>query len=197
MPYQVTPTSIEGVLVLEPKVFADVRGFFFESFNARDFEKATGLKRNFVQDNHSKSIKGVLRGLHYQVKHAQGKLVRVTQGAVFDVVVDIRPQSKTFGKWFGLELSAENKKQLWIPEGLAHGFLVTSETAEFLYKTTDYYHPEFERSLLWCDQAVGIEWPLYLLDSEPLLAEKDLKAGLLADFKNSLSNDGGQNEFKY
>jgi dTDP-4-dehydrorhamnose 3,5-epimerase len=177
LPYQVSTTSIEGVLVLEPKVFGDARGFFYESFNARDFEVATGLKREFVQDNHSKSSKGVLRGLHYQVQHAQGKLVRVIQGAVFDVAVDIRPTSKTCGQWFGLELSAENKKQLWIPEGLAHGFLVTSETAEFLYKTTDYYHPEFERSLLWNDSDLGIEWPLHLLDTEPLLAAKDL-AGL-------------------
>ncbi len=176
MPYQVTTTPIDGVLVLEPKVFGDARGFFFESFNARDFEQATGLQRNFVQDNHSKSAKGVLRGLHYQTQHAQGKLVRVTQGAVFDVAVDIRPNSETFGKWFGLELSAENKKQLWVPEGLAHGFLVTSESAEFLYKTTDYYHPEFERSLLWNDPAIGIEWPLHRLDAPPLLAAKDVAA---------------------
>jgi len=172
-------TPLEGVLVLEPKVFGDARGFFFESFNARDFEQATGLQRTFVQDNHSKSAKGVLRGLHYQVKHAQGKLVRVTQGAVFDVVVDIRQGSPMFGKWFGLELSAENKKQLWVPEGLAHGFLVTSENAEFLYKTTDYYHPEFERSLLWSDPAVGIEWPLHLLDGAPLLVAKDANASIL------------------
>jgi len=179
MPYQVMQTPLEGVLVLEPKVFGDARGFFFESFNARDFEQATGLQRTFVQDNHSKSAKGVLRGLHYQVKHAQGKLVRVTQGAVFDVVVDIRQGSPMFGKWFGLELSAENKKQLWVPEGLAHGFLVTSENAEFLYKTTDYYHPEFERSLLWSDPAVGIEWPLHLLDGAPLLVAKDANASIL------------------
>ncbi|MGI9150422.1 MAG: dTDP-4-dehydrorhamnose 3,5-epimerase [Limnohabitans sp.] len=177
MPYQVTTTPIEGVLVLEPKVFGDARGFFFESFNARDFEQATGLKETFVQDNHSKSAKGVLRGLHYQVQHAQGKLVRVTHGAVFDVAVDIRKDSATFGKWLGLELSAENKKQLWIPEGLAHGFLVTSESAEFLYKTTDFYHPEFERSLLWNDPAIGIEWPLHMLNAAPLLAAKDV-AGL-------------------
>ena len=176
MPYQITQTPLEGVLVLEPKVFGDDRGFFFESFNARDFEQATGLQRTFVQDNHSKSSKGVLRGLHYQTQHAQGKLVRVTQGAVFDVAVDIRPNSQTFGKWFGLALSAENKKQVWIPEGLAHGFLVTSESAEFLYKTTDYYHPEFERSLLWNDLAIGIEWPLHLLGAEPLLAAKDQAA---------------------
>jgi len=173
MPYQVTTTPIEGVLVLEPKVFGDARGFFFESFNARDFEQATGLKETFVQDNHSKSAKGVLRGMHYQVQHAQGKLVRVTQGSVFDVAVDIRKDSSTFGQWVGLELSSENKKQLWIPAGMAHGFLVTSETAEFLYKTTDYYHPEFERSLLWNDPAIGVEWPLHLLDTGPLLAAKD------------------------
>jgi dTDP-4-dehydrorhamnose 3,5-epimerase len=176
MPYQVTTTPIDGVLVLEPKVFGDARGFFFESFNARDFEQATGLQHTFVQDNHSKSAKGVLRGLHYQVQHAQGKLVRVTQGSVFDVAVDIRPTSPSFGKWFGLELSAENKKQVWIPEGLAHGFLVTSASAEFLYKTTDYYYPEFEHSLLWNDPELGIEWPLHLLHAEPLLAAKDVTA---------------------
>jgi dTDP-4-dehydrorhamnose 3,5-epimerase len=176
MPYQVKTTPIDGVLVLEPKVFGDVRGFFFESFNARDFEQATGLKETFVQDNHSRSSRGVLRGLHYQNQHAQGKLVRVTQGSVFDVVVDIRKGSSTFGQWFGLELSAENKKQFWIPAGLAHGFLVTSESAEFLYKTTDYYHPEHERSLLWSDSSVGIEWPLHLLNAPPLLAAKDVAA---------------------
>ncbi len=176
MPYQVKTTPIDGVLVLEPKVFGDARGFFFESFNARDFSQATGLDVQFVQDNHSKSAKGVLRGMHYQTQHAQGKLVRVTQGAVFDVVVDIRKDSPTFGKWFGCELSAESKKQMWIPAGLAHGFLVTSESAEFLYKTTDYYHPEFERSLLWNDPDVGIDWPLHLLDAEPMLAAKDVAA---------------------
>jgi dTDP-4-dehydrorhamnose 3,5-epimerase len=176
MPYQVTTTPIDGVLVLEPKVFGDARGFFFESFNIRDFANATGLDVSFVQDNHSKSAKGVLRGLHYQAEHAQGKLVRVTQGAVFDVAVDIRKGSPTYGQWFGLDLSAENKKQMWIPAGLAHGFLVTSDTAEFLYKTTDYYYPEFERSLLWSDPAIGIEWPLHLLDVAPLLAAKDVAA---------------------
>jgi len=180
MPYQVTPTPIDGMLILEPKVFGDARGFFFESFNARDFAQATGLECNFVQDNHSKSSQGVLRGLHYQVQHAQGKLVRVTQGAVFDVAVDIRRESKTFGQWFGLELSADNKKQLWIPPGLAHGFLVTSESAEFLYKTTDYYHPEHERSLLWNDPAIGIDWPLQRLSGPPLLAAKDAHAPTLA-----------------
>ena len=176
MPYTTTTTPIDGVLVLEPKVFGDARGFFFESFNARDFAQATGLNETFVQDNHSKSAKGVLRGLHYQTQHAQGKLVRVTQGAVFDVVVDIRKGSPTFGKWFGSELSAENNKQLWIPAGLAHGFLVTSESAEFLYKTTDYYHPEFERSLLWNDPTVGVAWPLHLLQGAPQLAAKDANA---------------------
>lgn len=176
MPYQVMQTPLEGVLVLEPKVFDDARGFFFESFNACDFEQATSLNETFVQDNHSKSSKGVLRGLHYQTQHAQGKLVRVTQGAVFDVAVDIRHGSPTFGKWFGLELSAANKKQVWMPAGLAHGFLVTSDCAEFLYKTTDYYYPEFERRLLWNDPAIGIDWPLHLLDGEPLMAAKDAEA---------------------
>ena len=174
MPYQVTTTPIEGVLILEPKVFGDARGFFFESFNARDFAQATGLVRNFVQDNHSKSSQGVLRGLHFQVQHPQGKLVRVTQGSVFDVAVDIRRDSKTFGQWFGLELSADNKRQLWVPEGLAHGFLVTSESAEFLYKTTDYWYPAHERSLLWNDPELGIDWPI---DFAPQLAAKDV-AGL-------------------
>jgi dTDP-4-dehydrorhamnose 3,5-epimerase len=142
------------------------------------------LKETFVQDNHSKSAKGVLRGLHYQVEHAQGKLVRVSQGAVFDVAVDLRQGSPTLGQWFGLELSAENKKQVWIPAGLAHGFLVTSDSAEFLYKTTDYYHPEFERSLLWSDPVIGIEWPLHLLDAPPLLAAKDEKACNLKEVLN-------------
>jgi dTDP-4-dehydrorhamnose 3,5-epimerase len=181
MPYQVTKTPIDGVMVLEPKVFGDARGFFFESFNQRDFNQATGLNETFVQDNHSKSSKGVLRGLHYQVQHAQGKLVRVIQGAVFDVVVDIRKGSPTYGQWFGQELSAENKKQLWVPAGLAHGFLVTSESAEFLYKTTDYYHPEYERSILWSDPAIGIDWPLQTLDAPPMLAVKDAQAALLAN----------------
>jgi dTDP-4-dehydrorhamnose 3,5-epimerase len=160
-------------------VFGDARGFFFESFNARDFQQATGLQETFVQDNHSKSAHGVLRGLHYQVQHAQGKLVRVTQGAVFDVALDIRQGSPTFGKWFGLELSADNKKQLWIPAGLAHGFLVTSDSAEFLYKTTDYYHPEFERSLMWNDPSVGVDWPLGLLQTDPLMAAKDVNGSTL------------------
>jgi dTDP-4-dehydrorhamnose 3,5-epimerase len=176
MPYTVTPTQLPEVLILEPKVFGDARGFFFESFNARDFAQATCLDVQFVQDNHSKSAKGVLRGLHYQIQHPQGKLVRVTQGEVFDVAVDLRRCSPTFGQWVGVVLSAENKRQLWVPPGFAHGFLVTSDSAEFLYKTTDYYHPEFERSLLWSDATVGVPWPL---DSEPLLAAKDKAAATL------------------
>ncbi len=184
MPYQVTQTPLVGVLVLEPQVFGDARGFFFESFNQRDFNQATGLNETFVQDNHSKSAKGVLRGLHYQTQHAQGKLVRVTQGAVFDVAVDIRKDSPTFGQWFGIELSAENKKQLWIPAGLAHGFLVTSACAEFLYKTTDFYHPEYERTLLWNDPVIGIDWPLHLLSAPPLLVAKDEKAYNLKEVLN-------------
>jgi len=176
MPYTVTKTRLPDVLILEPKVFGDARGFFFESFNARDFAQCTGLDVQFVQDNHSKSAKGVLRGLHYQIQHPQGKLVRVTHGEVFDVAVDLRKSSPTFGKWEGVVLSAENKRQLWVPPGFAHGFLVTSESAEFLYKTTDYYHPEFERSLLWSDPAVGIQWPF---DGEPLLAAKDKAAATL------------------
>jgi dTDP-4-dehydrorhamnose 3,5-epimerase len=173
MPYTVIPTSLPGVLILEPKVFGDSRGFFFESFNARDFAQVTGLDVHFVQDNHSKSAKGVLRGLHYQIQHPQGKLVRVTQGEVFDVAVDLGRSSPTFGKWEGVVLSAENKRQLWIPTGFAHGFLVTSDSAEFLYKTTDYWYPEFERSLFWNDPAIGIQWPL---QTAPLLAAKDAAA---------------------
>jgi dTDP-4-dehydrorhamnose 3,5-epimerase len=173
-----TPTAIPEVLILEPKVFGDDRGFFFESFNARAFEQATGLKREFVQDNHSKSAKNVLRGLHYQIQNPQGKLVRVVQGEVFDVAVDLRKSSKTFGQWVGHILSAENKKQLWVPEGFAHGFLVLSQTAEFLYKTTDYYSPEHERSLLWNDPALGIDWPL---DGPPILAAKDAAAKPFAE----------------
>lgn len=177
MPYTVTPTVLPEVLILEPKVFGDDRGFFFESFNERDFKQATGLDVCFVQDNHSKSSQGVLRGLHYQIQHPQGKLVRVTQGDVFDVAVDLRRSSPNFGKWVGVELSASNKRQLWIPPGFAHGFVVTSEAAEFLYKTTDYWYPEHERSLLWCDTTVGVQWPL---DGEPKLAAKDAAGMVLA-----------------
>ncbi len=178
MPYTVTSTAIPEVLVLEPKVFGDARGFFFESYNARDFAQATGLNVDFVQDNHSKSAKGVLRGLHYQIQHAQGKLVRVVQGEVFDVAVDLRQSSPTIGQWVGERLSADNKRQMWVPPGFAHGFVVLSESAEFLYKTTDYWYPEHERSLLWNDPAIGIEWPL---DGQPLLAAKDAAAALLRD----------------
>ena len=159
MPYTVIPTAIPDVLILEPKVFGDSRGFFFESFNAKDFANVTSLDVNFVQDNHSKSAKGVLRGLHYQLQQAQGKLVRVTQGAVFDVAVDIRKSSPTFGKWVGCELSDTNHRQLWIPQGFAHGFIVLSESADFLYKTTDYYAPAHERCIAWNDPSIGIVWP--------------------------------------
>ena len=157
---QVTATSIPEVLIIEPKVFGDARGWFTESFNANDFASATGLDVQFVQDNHSFSRQWTLRGMHYQLKHTQGKLVRVTAGSVYDVAVDLRKHSSTFGKWIGLELSAENHKQLWVPPGFAHGFLVLSETAEFLYKTTDYYDPSSEVCLSWCDSVIGIEWPL-------------------------------------
>lgn len=178
MPYTVTPTAITDVLILEPKVFGDARGFFYESFNARDFSQVTGLDVSFVQDNHSKSVKGVLRGLHYQIQNPQGKLVRVVQGEVFDVVVDLRKTAATFGQWDGVHLSADNHRQLWVPPGFAHGFVVLSETAEFLYKTTDYWFPEYERSLLWNDPAIGIEWPI---DFEPQLAAKDQAGRLLCD----------------
>ncbi len=171
---KLTPTRIADVLTIEPKVFGDDRGFFFESFNLRAFREATGLNVDFVQDNHSKSARNVLRGLHYQVKQAQGKLVRVTQGAVFDVAVDIRHGSPTYGQWVGEILSAENKKQLWVPAGLAHGFVVLSETAEFLYKTTDYYAPEHERGIAWNDPDLAIAWPI---EGPPLLSAKDA-AGL-------------------
>ncbi len=177
MPYTVTATAIADVLILEPKVFGDARGFFLESFNARDFAQVTGLDVDFVQDNHSKSAKGVLRGLHYQIQHPQGKLVRVVQGEVFDVAVDLRQSSPNFGRWVGVHLSAENHRQLWVPPGFAHGFVVTSDSAEFLYKTTDYWYPEHERSLLWSDPAVGIQWPL---EVAPLLAAKDAAGRLLS-----------------
>ena len=171
MPYTVTPTRIPDVLILEPKVFGDSRGFFFESFNQQDFKQVTGLDVNFVQDNHSKSTQGVLRGLHYQIQHPQGKLVRVTQGAVFDVAVDLRRSSANFGKWVGIELSEDNKRQLWVPPGFAHGFLTLSDTAEFLYKTTDYWSPEHERAIKWDDASLNIPWPLHGL--LPTLAAKD------------------------
>ena len=172
---KVTPTAIPDVLVLEPKVFGDERGFFMESFNARAFAEATGVHLPFAQDNHSRSAQGVLRGLHYQIKQAQGKLVRVVRGSVFDVAVDVRRSSPNFGHWVGVELSEDNNRQLWVPPGFAHGFLVLSASADFLYKTTDYYAPEHERSVLWNDPAIGIDWPLL---GEPLLSGKD-KAGVL------------------
>lgn len=170
MSYQVSPTHIPDVLIIEPKVFGDSRGFFFEAFNAKNFASATGLSVSFVQDNYSRSAKGVLRGLHYQVEQTQGKLVQVSQGAVFDVAVDIRKSSPTFGQWVGCELSDANHRQLWIPPGFAHGFMVLSESADFLYKTTDYYAPQHERCIAWNDPSIGIDWPK---DINPLLSAKD------------------------
>ena len=178
MPYTVTPTAIPDVLILEPQVFGDARGFFFESFNQRDFADKTGVDQSFVQDNHSKSAQGVLRGLHYQIQHPQGKLVRVVQGQVFDVVVDLRQSSPTLGQWVGVYLDAQKHQQLWVPPGFAHGFVVLSETAEFLYKTTDYWYPTHERSLRWDDPTVGIDWPM---QGQPLLAAKDAAAALWAE----------------
>jgi len=169
---KVIKTAIPDVLILEPKVFGDERGFFFESYNQRVFEQATGIKKTFVQDNHSLSSKGVLRGLHYQIKQPQGKLVRVISGTVFDVAVDIRKSSATFGQWVGVMLSASNKRQMWIPEGFAHGFLVISEAAEFLYKATDYYAPEYERCIRWDDKTLGVDWSL---SGHPAVSEKDSK----------------------
>jgi len=171
---KVKPLSIPDVLLIEPQVFGDDRGFFYESFNQNKFEAALGHKINFVQDNHSKSVKGVLRGLHYQLPpKAQSKLVRVIQGEVFDVAVDVRHSSPTFGKWVGEILTGQNKKQLWIPEGFAHGFLTLSDTAEFLYKTTDFYSPEYEQSIVWNDETIGIKWPF---DEHILLSSKDMLA---------------------
>jgi dTDP-4-dehydrorhamnose 3,5-epimerase len=175
---QVIPTALDGVLIFEPKVFGDERGFFYESFNARVFKEATGLEPNFVQDNHSRSASGVLRGLHYQVQQAQGKLVRVTQGEVYDVAVDLRRSSPSFGQWTGVYLSAENKRQLWIPQGFAHGFLVLSDYAEFLYKTTDYYAPAHERSIRWNDTSLAIDWPL---QGQPQLSAKDMAGVAFTD----------------
>jgi len=177
---KVTRTAIDGLLILEPKVFGDERGFFLESFNQKSFEAAIGSEVRFVQDNHSRSSRGVLRGLHYQLPpHAQGKLVRVTQGSVFDVAVDLRRGSPGFGRWVGIELSGQNHRQLWLPPGLAHGFLVTSDSADFLYKTTHYYAPEAERCVRWDDPAIGIDWPA--LERAPLLSAKDAVAPALAD----------------
>lgn len=174
MPYIVVTTAIPDALILETKVFGDSRGFFFESFNQQDFNQATGLDVSFVQDNHSRSTKGVLRGLHYQLQQPQGKLVRVVRGSVFDVAVDIRKSSPTFGQWAGVELTEDNQKQFWVPPGFAHGFIVLSDTADFLYKTTDYYAPAHERCIAWNDPAIGITWPQGLA---PQLSAKD-QAGL-------------------
>jgi dTDP-4-dehydrorhamnose 3,5-epimerase len=178
MPLHVTATAIPDLLVLEPQVFGDARGFFFESFNQQEFSRATGLNLNFVQDNHSRSAKGVLRGLHYQVQQPQGKLVRVVRGAVFDVAVDIRKNSNTFGQWVGMELSEDNHKQMWIPPGFAHGFVVLSDSADFLYKTTEYYAPQHERCIAWDDPAIGITWPSGL---QPKLSAKDQVGKSLAE----------------
>jgi len=173
-----TRLEIPDVVLIEPKVFGDDRGFFYESFNRKVFAQGTGVDPDFVQDNHSRSSRGVLRGLHYQIQQAQGKLVRVVQGRVFDVAVDLRRTAPTFGKWVGAELSGENKHMLWVPPGFAHGFVTLSDTAEFLYKTTDYYAPAHERSLLWSDPQIGIRWPI---DFEPVLAKKDAAGLLLRD----------------
>ncbi len=171
-------TAIPEVVIIKPKVFGDARGFFFESFNQKAFNEATGTNHQFVQDNHSRSAKHVLRGLHYQIQQPQGKLVRVVQGEVFDVAVDLRKRSKTFGQWVGEILSAENKRQLWIPEGFAHGFVVLSDTAEFLYKTTDYYAPAHERCILWNDETLAIHWPAGI---QPILSAKDAQGKAFVD----------------
>lgn len=176
MPFTTHQTTLTGVLLLQPKVFNDDRGIFYESFNQRDLTHALGTSITFVQDNHSQSKKNVLRGLHYQIKQPQGKLVRVTRGEVFDVSVNLQRGHPQFGHWVGVHLSAENKRQVWIPPGFAHGFLILSEIAECLYKTTDYYAPEHERSLLWCDPVVGIKWPL---TCQPILSPKDVGAPCL------------------
>ena len=172
-----TPLAIPEVILFEPRVFGDDRGFFFESFNQKQFEAAVGRPVSFVQDNHSRSVRNVLRGLHYQIQQAQGKLVRVSAGEVFDVAVDLRRSSPTFGRWVGAVLSAENKKQLWVPEGFGHGFVVLSESAEFLYKTTDYYAPEHERCIIWNDPDLAIDWPI---DAAPVLSGKDSQGAAFA-----------------
>jgi dTDP-4-dehydrorhamnose 3,5-epimerase len=182
LPFTVIPTSLSSVLILEPKVFGDNRGFFFESFNERDFLSATGVATRFVQDNHSQSNKGVLRGLHYQIEQAQGKLIRVATGEVFDVCVNLQRNHPEFGHWMGVHLSAKNKRQLWIPPGFAHGFLVLSDRADFMYKTTDYHSPSAERCLLWNDPALAINWPLAALNGlPPTLAPKDMAGTPLVD----------------
>ncbi len=174
---KISATEIPDVLLVEPTVFGDDRGFFYESYNEKRWQELTGLKTRFVQDNHSRSAKGVLRGIHYQIEQAQGKLVRAVVGEVFDVAVDLRRSSPTFGQWVGERLSAENKKSLWVPEGFGHGFLVLSDVAEFLYRTTDFYAPEHERCIAWNDPEIGIDWPL---TGEPLLSEKDMKGDLFS-----------------
>lgn len=179
---KVTPTAIPDVLIIEPKVFGDARGFFYESFNQKAFNEATNTNHQFVQDNHSRSAKGVLRGLHYQIQQPQGKLVRVVRGVVFDVAVDIRKSSPTFGKWVGVELSEDNRRQMWVPPGLAHGFLVTSDSADFLYKTTDYYAPEYARCIAWNDPTIGIRWPDGLI---PQLSAMDQQGCTLRDAETS------------
>ncbi|CAG4887083.1 dTDP-4-dehydrorhamnose 3,5-epimerase [Paraburkholderia saeva] len=176
MAIQVIPTALSEVKIIEPTVFGDARGFFFESFNAGEFAENVASGVEFVQDNHSRSARGVLRGLHYQIQHPQGKLVRVVTGEVFDVAVDVRLSSPSFGKWTGVHLSAENRRQMWVPPGFAHGFVVLSEAAEFVYKTTDFWFPEHERSLLWCDPEIAIDWPI---EFEPVLAAKDAAGKLL------------------
>jgi len=175
---KVIDTVLPEVKIIEPQIFGDERGFFFESFNQRKWVEKTRVERDFVQDNHSKSVRGVLRGLHYQIQQPQGKLVRVVAGEVFDVAVDLRRSSSNFGRWVGVGLSAENKKQIWIPEGFAHGFVVLSEVAEFLYRTTDYWAPEHERCIIWNDSDIGIKWPI---DFEPVLSDKDGKGEPLAN----------------
>ncbi|MDR5772371.1 MULTISPECIES: dTDP-4-dehydrorhamnose 3,5-epimerase [unclassified Caballeronia] len=180
MAIQVTATALPEVKIIEPKVFGDARGFFYESFNGREFAEQVEAGVEFVQDNHSRSAKGVLRGLHYQIQHPQGKLVRVVEGEVFDVAVDIRKSSPNFGKWVGVNLSEENHRQLWVPPGFAHGFVVLSETAQFLYKTTDYWYPEFERTLLWSDAALAIDWKF---DGDMILAAKDAAGRALCDIE--------------
>ena len=178
MAIQVTTTALPEVKIIEPKVFGDARGYFFESFSAREFSEQVAANVVFVQDNHSRSARGVLRGLHYQIDHTQGKLVRVTVGEVLDVAVDIRRSSPNFGKWVSVHLSAENKRQAWIPPGFAHGFVVLSDVAEFLYKTTDYWYPEFERSIIWNDPDIGIQWPL---EGTPVVARKDQEGTRLTE----------------
>ena len=175
---KITPTPLQGALVLEPDVFGDERGFFMESFNRREFAEQAGITTDFVQDNHSRSGRGVLRGLHYQILQPQGKLVRVVAGSVFDVMVDLRRRSPTFGRWHGVELSAANRRMVWVPPGFAHGFLTLSDSADFLYKTTDYYAPQHQRAVLWNDPAIGIDWPL---DGTPILSDKDCDAQPLTD----------------